>query len=247
MDSGANNTDRAAAVKALVVTAEAPLDLRSQPGRLQLATLMGAAASGASIVLAVVAVGGLSFLGGTAATFGIIYTVARGIKDLMVPGARRRRSSEQAVDVYFKGVQHRRWDAALAALAPYARTRVVFVPEVEELKSVARAITRANLGELKDYWSGIACSGMSMRRRIDKFTVTPIQKEGNTCRHRIEMWIVYIPQWSLTTKVYRTAFDVTTVKHKSQWWVLDGEFKPPIQVSSAPKAKFPMARVVSGL
>ena len=84
-----------------------------------------------------------------------------------------------------------------------------------------------------------------MRRRIEKFTITLLEREDNTCRHRIEMWMDYIPQWALTTKVYRTAFDVTTVKHNSQWWVLDGEFKPPIQVSSAPKAKFPSARVVS--
>jgi hypothetical protein len=45
----------------------------------------------------------------------------------------------------------------------------------------------------------------------------------------------------VTRKTFKTSFDVTTVKHKSQWWVLDGEFRAPL----APQdSALPVARVV---
>jgi hypothetical protein len=125
---------------------------------------------------------------------------------------------------------------------------VVTVPHIEELQSVEQTMRRSSPAALAEYWRGIACTEFSMTRKIEKYTVTPMQKEHRVHRSRIELSIRYQSIGSFSGGYYRTAFDVTTVKHKSQWWVLDGEFKPPIQVAGASagtKAQLPVARIVS--
>lgn len=246
-DQSPNEAERAAAAKALVVAAKAPLELAGQPGRFRLGTKVGAAVTALSVGIAVVASGGFAALAIIAANLGVVWTGVLGVKDLMVPSSRGRRTSDEALHVYFKGVKRGNWNAAFAALAPVAREQVVTIPHVEELQTVASTMRRKTPKALKAYWHGMACTEFSMTRRIESYTITPIEIENNTRRNRIEMWIQYQPLASFGPSLYRTAFDVTTVKHKSQWWVLDGEFKPPIKVAGSAKAELPVARVVSGL
>jgi hypothetical protein len=245
MEPGAKDAERDAAVNALVVAAAAPLELANQPGRFRTGTKVGAGVAVLSVATAVVASGGTAVLAIIAASLAIVWTGGRGAKDLMVPAARGRRSSAQALDVYFKGVQRNRWDTAFAALAPFAREQVVTTPFIEELQTDEQTMRRSSPAALKEYWHGMACTEFSMTRQIERYTVTPIQKDHRMHRSRIEMWIKYQSLRSFGPSYYRTAFDVTTVKHKSQWWVLDGEFRPPIRVAGAPRAQLPVARVVS--
>jgi hypothetical protein len=117
--------------------------------------------------------------------------------------------------------------------------------------------TRATKKNLKEYWRRIIAPHGGVNRRLAKIKLTPLGVANDVHRHRVELQIQHYPSWVVvgilggilpllilvlvTRKTFKTSFDVTTVKHKSQWWVLDGEFRAPL----APQdSALPVARVV---
>ena len=256
MNFAPDDPQLAAAATALTAEADLPAELEGQPGTFRLALKIWAVITPLAILAA--------FVGGEAAVLGIIIAIVGGlcvlvlgITDLTVPKARDRSSSEQAVNAYFKGMQKGRWDTAFAALSPYAREREVAVPRILKLHTLSWAGARSSKKELKKYWRSIIQAHGGMSRRLAKIKLTPIGIASQTHSYRVELHIQHYPSWVIvgifggvlpllililiTRRTYKTTFDVRTVKHKSQWWVLDGEFKAPMEL---PDTGLPKARVV---
>jgi hypothetical protein len=258
-EAEAEADELAAAAAELSADAESPADLTGQPGTFRTATKVFAVITLISVVAAVVGEDVVWGLGLTFGGIGFLFTLIIGLSDLVLPAARNRKTADSAVQAYFKCMQTGRWDTALATLAPSARARTVTTPEVKELKSFRKAATRTTVKELKAYWKPFIGSHAGLNRRLAQIKVTPLDVDGHTQRHRVELRIDYYPAWAIAgiliglwpaiililvlTKKYKTTFDVTTVKYKSQWWVLDGEFKAPPQVGGQ-GLDFPTARVV---
>jgi hypothetical protein len=252
--------DLAADAEALSAEAGLPAELDGQPGTFRTASKVWAGITLLCLIMAVVDDEAFRILGITFGIVAFIVILVIGITDLFLPRARDRSTSDKALHAYFKCMKSGRWDTALAALAPTARERIVTVPQIFDLKTVVIAGTRDTKKELKAYWKTIICPQGALNRRLTKYTTTPLEKTGLVHRHRVEMRIDYYPNWvwvgilvglipvivlmALTRKTYRTTFDVTTVKHKSQWWVLDGEFKGPLPGERYGVTNLPTARVV---
>lgn len=259
MNPAVEDSELAAAAE-LSAEAESPADLSGQPGTFRTATKVFAVITLLSVLAAVFGEEVGRVLGITFGVIGLITLLIIGLTDLFLPSARDRKTPAKAINAYFKCMQKGRWDTALATLAPSARQREITTPEVKKLKCFPKVLTRTSVKELKAYWKPLIGSGAGLNRRLTKIHVTPLESEGNTQRHRVELQIDYYPSWAIAgillglwpalililvlTKKYKTTFDVTTVKHKSQWWMLDGEFKAPRQVAGQ-NADFPSARVVS--
>ncbi len=260
MENEAEKNELLALAEGLTKDAEQPAELFGQPGTFRMATKV----TGVLTVLGIAACFSgddvLVVLGVILAICCGLFLLIVGISDLTLPKAQDRRTSEQAVNAYFKGMQKGRWDTALATLAPVARESSVISPEVTELKSKRKAYTRNSVKELKSYWKPFIRPHGSLNRRFSKLKVTPIDTDGAMHRHRVDMQIDYYPSWVIVgilggilpllilvlvlTKKYKTTFDVVTFKHKSQWWVLDGEFCATLMGPGAPGQRIPRARVV---
>ncbi len=260
MDQEAENQELMAAAEALTAEAEAPAELDDQPGTFRMAVKVSLVICVLGVAAGIAGEEGVAIMGVITAIGAGLVVLIGGISDLLTPRARDRRTSLKGVQTYFKSIQKGRFDIAVAALAPIARRRTVLVPDISELKSVRKAHTRNSKKELREYWKTLVRPHGSMNRRLAHLKLTPLDTEGNMHRYRVEMRVDYYPTWiligilagllpviiliAILTKKYRTTFDVTVFKHKSQWWVLDGEMRAPIAVPGALGHRIPEARVV---
>jgi hypothetical protein len=260
MDLEAENQKLAAVATELTADADRPAELEGQPGRFRMATKVWFVLTLLSIGAIVVGSEGILVLGVIMVIVGSICLLTFGINDLLVPLSRDRSTSDKAIRAYFRGMQRGRWDTTFATLAPVAREHTVMVPEIRELKTVRKARTRSTKKDLKAYWRSFIHPHGGLNRRLEKVRITPIDTEGLMHRHRIEMRVTYYPSWVvigilagllpmliiilIVRKTHTATFDVSTFKHKSQWWVLDGELKAPLQGAPYGAGQLPRARVV---
>jgi hypothetical protein len=217
----AGELDRVEEVLAIATAdADAPADRAGQPGRL----------GRGSIVFLILSILCVAFLatGESWAVMGIAFGllifpifIVVAIRDLLAPNPRGRATSEQAVACYLKSVRRERYKAAWACLSEQARNNDVPLPTKPNEPVSPQTTTLRDSTSVKTYWRSLCGKPGSFdtsRRRIAALKIGPAQGSGPVRRHVVGFRVAF----------FDFEFPLVTFKHRSQWWLLTGEFASEI-------------------
>lgn len=231
------------AIQSLIAGAEQPADTTGQPTRFRTTTVVFTVL--VLMCLAVIPLGEDGRMMGIllGILFGFFWLVFF-LNDLLFPGPRRRRNSKSALKCYFKGVQQARWKAAFACLAPFARNKNIVTPAVAALDAISIPAQMSSHAGVKAYWKSLIRNSHGKTRRLQSYRLTYIGGDHRVHCYRVEMKIDSYPTlivlgvlvgvlpllllYLLTRKPVKRTFDVVVVKHRSQWWLVSGEFESPL-------------------
>lgn len=229
----------------LAAEADAPADTRGQPGKFRLRFFIVTVLAGASLLTAFMR----STFGADAAGIAVVLFVVllviwlvMLIRDLLVPSARARRTSQAAVRCFFMALKYGRFDVAHACISPVGRKTVPF-PHTRELIVRHGEANLDTKSGVKSYWRAIARSTWDTVR-VMATPVIAVTAKDKLHRCRVTLNITHFPAWVylglllgvlpalilqlVMQKKYTATFDVTVHQYRSQWWVVTGEFNSPV-------------------
>lgn len=229
----------AAELAPLTAEADAEQDYTGQPVKVRLATILAFVLW--PVVIGVLgAVTGIPAIGSVIGTLMFIAAIAMLVNDLMHPGARGRRTPEQAVRCYLHNARFGKWRAAHAALGPPARD-VARTPAAPLLKAVATPVSLGTPAGVKSYWRAFA---RGRGRSVSQIQVAEVRRVSNDVQVcRVLLQVSSYPLWALVfllagllpglvllivlSKQWSTAYEVIVYRHKRQWWLHSGEVPAP--------------------
>jgi hypothetical protein len=228
-----------------------PADTRGQPGKFRTSTWVLTLLLAGSITLTALAPRGSD----APLVFGVLGIIVFGLvwlflflNDLAFPSVKGRSTPLEGVQCFLKAVRYGRWKSAFACLSPMARRKSqVVIPQIPELDCQGGVSNFMSAGGVKQYWQSIArpTPGFGTFRRVSKLRIYgDDQGDERIRRYRVSLTIEYYPQWIILTvliallltlilylvlrKYHTLEFDVVVYRHKSQWWVLTGEYDLPL-------------------
>jgi hypothetical protein len=155
-----------------------------------------------------------------------------------------RRTAEDAIECYYRGVREKKWREAFGALSLHGMSRAPPPPRMRDLHVVGGPTGFQTFEGWRTYWRRINVSTLALSRRTG-FTFERERDLGPTgAIFRVTMYVEEYPQWILLLaplglivpialyyalkKDTTVSFTAIVAKHRSRWWVLTGEVLSPL-------------------
>jgi hypothetical protein len=241
----------------LVKEAEAPADVKAQPGKIRTASWIFLGLTVVSLAVAVIMGPGdrssdhrgfFALMVFSTCFFGL-FALGFLISDALVPGVRARRKPYEAVECFVKSVRRRSWSRAQACVHPDTRSASALVPRLYELDVTPRETSFQTTSGFKRYWKAIFFpSGGTVRRIMSMEIGEAIEAGPDRARATVLFQVERFPAlaylgllggllplliiYMITRKRVTVELQLTLFKHRSQWWVLPGE---PVEPAANPR------------
>ena len=231
------------AIQTLIAAAEQPADTTGQPSSFRPVTVVMTAIVVLSLAMVPLGEGARALGVVLGVLFGTIWLVVF-FGDLFFPGPRGRRDPRKAMKCYFKGVQQGRWKVVHACLAPFARNKNIATPTVAALDAISTPAQMSSVAGVKAYWKSLIRNSHGKTRRLYQYRFHPLGGDERIHYYQVELNIDSYPSvivlgilvgvlpllilYMLTRKPVKRTFHVVVIKHRSQWWLVSGEYDSPL-------------------